>query len=368
MFKVATVVGARPQFVKAAVVSRALRTLCAEVLIHTGQHYDIELSEAFFTDLAIPAPAYNLGVGSHAHGRQTGEMLVRLEELLLAEHPDLVLVYGDTNSTLAGALAAVKLCIPIAHVEAGVRYFSLGMPEEVNRVLTDRISALLFCATQTSVDNLEREGIREGVILSGDVMLDLHLTMREVALARSSILEQLGVTPGRYLLGTIHRPQNTDSRENLAAIAEAFLEMDEVLVLPLHPRTAKTLQQSDLYDRLAHAPHIHLLKPLGYIDFLRLEMDARLIVTDSGGVQKEAYFCRRPCVTVYPTTGWPETVVDGWNRLVKADKQQILAAVSSFRPAGPQRHVFGEGRAAEAVAAAVVEYLQHPRPIYEFRD
>lgn len=364
MPKIVTIVGARPQFVKAAVVSRVLRSYCTEIIVHTGQHYDDELSGAFFRELVIPEPEYNLGIGSDSHGRQTGEMLTCLEEVLFAERPDMVLVYGDTNSTLAGALAAVKLYIPIAHVEAGARNFSLRIPEEVNRIVTDRLSALLFCATRTSIVNLEREGIREGVIFAGDVMLDLHLAMRDVARARSSILDELRIVPGQYLLGTVHRPRNTDVDERLKAIVEAFLDLQEPLVLPLHPRMVKNLQRTHLYERIADASHIRLTKPLGYVDFLRLELDARLIVTDSGGVQREAYFCQRPCVTLFHNTAWPETVEDGWNVLVDADKERILEAVHSYQPTRPQRDVFGDGKAGEKIVRAALDYLEHPRPIY----
>jgi UDP-N-acetylglucosamine 2-epimerase (non-hydrolysing) len=364
VYKIATVIGARPQFVKAAVVSQAMQAQCTETIIHTGQHYDYELSGAFFEDLAIPEPAYNLDIGSSSHGQQTGEMLTHLERVLIAEHPDMVLVYGDTNSTLAGALAAVKLCIPVAHVEAGARNFSLRIPEEVNRIVTDRLSALLFCATQTSIVNLEREGIREGVLFTGDVMLDLHLAMRDVARAKSSILEKLGVVPGQYLLGTIHRPRNTDVDERLVAIFEALLEIKEPLVLPLHPRTVKGLRRAHLYELVANAPHIHLIKPVGYLDFLRLELGARMILTDSGGVQREAFFCQRPCITLFHNTAWPETVEDGWNVLVDADKVSILEAVHGFRPTQTRRNVFGDGKAAEIIVSEILNYLKNPRPIY----
>jgi UDP-GlcNAc3NAcA epimerase len=364
MYRIATIIGARPQFVKAAVVSQAMRSKCLEIMIHTGQHYDYELSEAFFHDLDIPTPAYNLGIGSSSHGRQTGEMLARLEEVLITECPDMVLVYGDTNSTMAGALAAVKLCIPVAHVEAGARNYSLRIPEEVNRIVTDRLSALLFCATQTSILNLEKEGVYEGVFLTGDVMLDLHMTMRDVARIDLSILDELGISPGRYLLGTVHRPRNTDVDERLHAIFEAFLEVGELLVLPLHPRTVKHLKRTNLYERVVNASHIRLIKPLGYLDFLRLELNARLILTDSGGVQREAYFCQCPCVTLFHNTAWPETVEDGWNLLVDADKGRILEAVQSFQPTQLQRNAFGDGNAGEKIVGEMLNYLECPRPIY----
>ena len=290
-----------------------MQSRCAEIIVHTGQHYDYELSGAFFDELNIPPPDHNLEIGSGSHGRQTGEMLIRLEETLASEKPDMVLIYGDTNSTLAAALAAAKLHIPIAHVEAGPRNFSLRIPEEVNRVVADRLSTLFFCATPTSVVNLEREGLREGVFHTGDVMLDLHLATRDRARETSDVLERLDLRAGGYLLATVHRPRNTDLDERAKAIFGAFLEVGEPLVLPLHPRAVSNLKRIGWYDRVASAPHIRLTKPLGYLDFLRLELDARMIVTDSGGVQREAYFCQRPCVTLYPNTAWPETVDEGWN-------------------------------------------------------
>jgi len=362
-YKVVTIIGARPQFVKAAVVSRVLRTRCQEVLVHTGQHYDHEMSGAFFEDLQIPEPDYNLAIGSGSHGRQTGEMLGRLEQTLIDERPDMVLIYGDTNSTLAGALAAAKLHIPIAHVEAGPRNFSMRVPEEVNRLVADRLSALFFCATQTSVANLHNEGYRDGVVFTGDVMLDLHLAMRERAL-ESDVLERLGVEHGRYVLATIHRPRNTDIDDRVHSIFGALMEIDEPVVLPLHPRAVSHLQRVGWYEKVASASHIRLTKPQGYLDFLRLELGARAIVTDSGGVQREAYFCQRPCVTLFPNTAWPETVDEGWNLCVDADKDRILDAVRTFVPDSPQTAAFGDGHAGEKIVDEMLKYLADPRPIY----
>lgn len=357
MPKIVTIVGARPQFVKAAVVSRLLPAHCSEVIVHTGQHYDYELSDSFFEELAIPKPAYNLGIGSGSHAQQTGEMLIALEKVLLTEQPNLVLLYGDTNSTLAGTLAAVKLGLPIAHVEAGARNFDLSLPEEINRLVTDRLSTLLFCATSSSVINLANEGLRQGVFLTGDVMLDLHLAKQPVVRETSTVLADLQLQPGQYILATIHRDRNTDVDDRLQAIFEAFLSMSETVVLPLHPRAVKNLKRIGLYDRLAAAPHLRLTKPQGYLDFVRLELDARLIITDSGGVQREAYFCQRPCLTVFDNTPWPETVEDGWNRLVEANTAKILTEVTHFQPAGPQRRIFGDGRAGEAIVHHILNYF-----------
>jgi UDP-GlcNAc3NAcA epimerase len=363
MYKVVTVVGARPQFVKAAVVSRALKSRCEEVLVHTGQHYDHGLSGVFFEQLGMPEPTHNLAVGSGSHAQQTADALVRIEEVLRAERPDLLLIYGDTNSTLAAALAAVKLCLPIAHVEAGPRLYSWQEPEEVNRIVADRFAALLFCATRTDVANLEREGIRDGVLLSGDVMLDLFSIMRKQA-RDTSILENLGLAPGEFLLATVHRARNTDSDERLKAIFEAFLQAEEPVVLPLHPRTAKNLQRIGWYDRVSDADHIHLLEPQGYVEFMNLQLDARMIITDSGGVCREAYFAGRPCLTLFPFTAWPETVEDGWNLCVDADTDKILTAIREFAPEHEQKNIFGDGTASETIADAIVSYLDDPRPLY----
>jgi len=347
--KIVSIVGARPQFIKAVLVSRELRKNHKEVLVHTGQHYDTELSKIFFDELGIPKPDYNLGVGSDTHARQTARMTISIEDTLVAEKPDLVLVYGDTNSTLAGALAAVKLHIPVAHVEAGPRMFDKNIPEEINRVLTDHVSGFLFAPTQTAVDNLKREGINEGVYLTGDVMLDSFLQFSEVAKRNSAILHELGLGKGEYLLATVHRARNTEIEENLKNIVEAFSGMDEKIVFPIHPRTVKYLKQYGLYGQLRDAPNVRLIAPVGYLDSIMLTQNAKRVLTDSGGLQKEAYFSKVPCITLDEATGWPETVEDGWNILVGADKHKIVEAVKHFEPKGNQRDVFGDGKAAERI-------------------
>jgi UDP-GlcNAc3NAcA epimerase len=357
--KIVSIVGARPQFIKAVLVSKELRENHKEVLVHTGQHYDAELSKIFFDELGIPKPDYNLGIGSDTHAVQTGRMMIAIEDTLLAEKPDLVLVYGDTNSTLAGALAAVKLHIPVAHVEAGPRMFDKGIPEEVNRVLTDHVSSLLFAPTQTAVDNLKREGITNGVYLTGDVMLDSFLHFSGIAEKKSKILERLQLTKGRYLLATVHRARNTDNRENLKSIIEAFQSTGEKIVFPVHPRTRKMLKERNLNLNLNLIPqsesqsqsqsNLLLLPPVGYLDSIMLTRNARKVLTDSGGLQKEAYFSRVPCITLDEATGWPETVEDGWNVLVGADKHKIIEAIGRFEPRGQQRKLFGNGEAAAKI-------------------
>ncbi len=343
--KVVSIVGARPQFIKAAAVSRLLRRQHQEVLLHTGQHYDDLMSDVFFHELDLPRPDVNLGVGSASHGRQTGEMLIGIECVLLEERPDRVLVYGDTNSTLAGALAAAKLGLPLAHVEAGLRSFNRTMPEEINRVVTDRLSDLLFCPTRTAVENLAREGITSGVHLIGDVMYDILLRSLPLAERRSDILERLGLMSGGYLLTTIHRAGNTDVRANLSAIVAGLNATGEPVVFPLHPRTRHALARWGI----SPAENIRLIEPVGYLDMLILEKNARLILTDSGGVQKEAYWLGIPCLTLREETEWTETVEAGWNVLVGTSVERMVEAVRTFHPRGERPALFGDGRAGEKI-------------------
>lgn len=345
--KVVTVVGARPQFIKAAPVHRLLRQRAEEILVHTGQHYDPRLSKVFFDELNIPLPDYHLGVGSKSHGAQTGEMLSKMEEVLGQVRPDLILVYGDTNSTLAGALAAAKMHIPIAHVEAGLRSYNRRMPEEINRVLTDHLSYWLFCPTQTAVQNLYREGISKNVHLTGDVMLDAVLYNRKLAESRSRILEQLELDPRKYLLITLHRAENTDDPQRLKSIVSAFNELSVSAVLPMHPRTRNRLKQMELSIR---NPLVKVIEPVGYLDMLQLEANAMKILTDSGGVQKEAFFLQVPVITLRDETEWVETVEQGANCLTGANKAAILEAVERFEVDYTRvSSVFGDGRAAERI-------------------
>jgi UDP-N-acetylglucosamine 2-epimerase len=316
-----------------------------EVLVHTGQHYDHGMSAVFFEELGIPEPDYDLGVGSGSHGWQTGQMLIRIEEVLQVEQPDWVLVYGDTNSTLAGALAAVKLHIAVAHVEAGLRSFNRSMPEEHNRVLVDHVSDLLFCPTQTAVEHLAREGIRQGVHRVGDVMVDALFHNRDLAQKRLGILEQLNVVPGAYYLATIHRPANTDDPATLQQVLGTLDSLDAPVILPAHPRTRRAMQMAGIEPRGA----LRLISPVGYLDMLLLEEHARAILTDSGGVQKEAYLLGVPCITLRPETEWVETVEAGWNVVVDTDPAKITWAAREFRPKGEPPPVFGDGRAAERI-------------------
>lgn len=345
--KILTVVGARPQFIKAAPVSKALRAAGqTEILVHTGQHYDYGMSQVFFEELNIPEPDFNLGVGSGSHGRQTGQMLIGLEEIMVEAKPDWVLVYGDTNSTLAGALAAVKLHLPVAHVEAGLRSFNRAMPEEHNRVLTDHCSDLLFCPTETAVNNLRREGLTTGVHLVGDTMYDAVLQFSELARQRSTILHELELTPRQYLLATVHRPYNTDNPDNLSNILTAFIELGEPVIFPVHPRTRKYIEALAL-PGLAESS-VRMIEPVGYLDMLVLEQHARVILTDSGGMQKEAYFFQVPCVTLRPETEWVETVEAGWNVVVGAERERIVAAVQRQCPERTDV-VFDQGQASQQI-------------------
>ena len=357
--KVASVVGARPQFIKSMPVGREMRAAGhAEVLVHTGQHYDDEMSAVFFRELDISEPDYNLGVGSGPHGWQTGQMLMRIEEVLLAEKPDWVLVYGDTNSTLAGALAAVKSHIHLAHVEAGLRSFNREMPEEHNRVLTDHCSDLLFCPTQTAVDNLAREGITKGVYLVGDTMYDAVLQFAEIARQRSTILQDLGLKSKGYLLTTVHRPYNTDVPENLRNILGAFAEVGEPIIFPVHPRARQKIAELDGVANPEFNRNVRMIAPIGYLDMLVLEQHARMILTDSGGMQKEAYFFGVPCVTLRPETEWVETVESGWNVVVGASRMEIVSAVSGREwPQETSPTVFCDGPAAYRIVARLMEEL-----------
>jgi UDP-N-acetylglucosamine 2-epimerase len=312
------------------------------------------MSQIFFDELAISEPDRNLGVGSGSHGYQTGQMLVRIEEVLLEEKPDFVVVYGDTNSTLAGALAAVKLHIPVAHVEAGLRSYNREMPEEHNRVVADHCSDLLFCPTQTAVANLAREGVTNGVHLVGDTMYDAVLQFSAIARQRSTILEDLGLESKTYLLTTIHRPYNTDIPENLRNIFQAFAEIREVIVFPAHPRTSKKIValESEFFQELV-PKNVKIIEPVGYLDMLVLEENARLILTDSGGMQKEAYFFGVPCITLRPETEWLETVESGWNVVAGADISAIIEGCEKAINSPPtSRHdLYGDGRASEKIVS-----------------
>lgn len=350
MVKIVTVVGARPQFIKAATVSRALRCQgFREVLLHTGQHYDADMSDVFFEQMGIPEPGYHLGVGGGRHGEMTGRQLEKIENILLQEKPDWVLVYGDTNSTLAGALAAAKLHIPVAHVEAGLRSFNRRMPEEINRVLTDHISALLFTPTAVAVDNLAAEGIAgSNVKLVGDVMYDATLHFKKRAV-KPDWLDAMSVPEENFVLCTIHRAENTEDAMRLQAIMDGLGDSELAVVLPLHPRTKQVFQKTGM--RIP--TNVHLAPPVGYMEMLWLEMACRVIATDSGGVQKEAYFHGKPCITLRGETEWVELVEGGYNMLVGCDRSAIASALRDAEQPHHGIALYGDGNAASLIADAL---------------
>ena len=346
--QILSVVGNRPQFIKSAPLSLALRNRTDEVVLHTGQHYDHELSQVFFDELGLEPPKHRLEAGSGSHAEQTARMLPGIEAAVIEEKPGLVLVYGDTNSTLAGALAASKLRVPVAHVEAGLRSYDRTMPEELNRVLVDRVSSLLFAPSETAVGNLKDEGITEGVHEVGDVMLDANLRLAPIARERSEALELAGVEAGAYALVTVHREANTRDPA-LGQIVEALNALEEPVVFPLHPRTAGAIESQGL--RLAG--HVHPAPPAGYLDFAALASQARVVLTDSGGVQKEAYWYEVPCVTLRENTEWVETVEAGWNRLVGTDPGAIVAAAREAVRGPEHPPLYGDGRAADLIADVI---------------
>lgn len=352
--KIITVVGARPQFIKAAPVSKALRREHEEILIHTGQHYDKNMSNIFFQELGIPVPDYNLHIGSGNHGQMTGEMLSKLEDIYLKEKPDVVLVYGDTNSTLAGALAASKLLIPVVHVEAGLRSFNKAMPEEQNRILTDHISTLLLIPTEDAEKNLKNEGIVSGVYNVGDVMYDAVKLFKERAKEKEAFLAEIGCEKGEYILTTIHRAENTNDINRLTSIIEALNESGKKVVLPLHPRTKKFIESYGLHFN----DNIKVIEPIGYLEMLMLESNSAKIVTDSGGVQKEAYFMGKPCITMRDETEWVETVNVGWNIVVGTDKVKILDGINNFNPCSIQPNIFGDGDASKKISELIKEKIK----------
>lgn len=361
MIKIVTIIGARPQFIKAATVSRSLsgyKSLVHECIIHTGQHFDDNMSEVFFRELEIPKPDYNLGIGGGSHGQNTGRMIEAIEEVLIKEKPDWVLVYGDTDSTLAGALAAAKLHIPVAHVEAGLRSYNRIMPEEINRILADQLSTILFCPTEIAVDNLNKEGFshklsantKQLITNVGDVMYDAALFYSARAEGKSRIMQSLRLEPKNFVLATFHRAENTDDPIRLGGIMEALnqIAIEIPVILPLHPRTRKKLELLDF-------GHITFIDPLGYLDMVMLEKNAKVIITDSGGVQKEAYFYGVPCVTVRDETEWVELVAAGANLIAGTDKESIVEAFQKMKDKtiGTKR-LYGDGNSAMQIVSALM--------------
>ena len=345
-------IGNRPQFIKAAAVSPRLRERAEELLVHTGQHHDDELSAVFFAELGLPAPDHQLGIAGGSNSSQTSRMLAALEPLIAGLAPDAVLVYGDTNSTLAGALAGAQARVPVAHVEAGMRSFDRSMPEELNRVLCDHASSLLLCPSEVAVENLRREAVRGEVVVVGDVMVDVALAIQPRARARLDLLAARDVEPGGYLLATAHRAGNVDDPERLSKLVSLLLAMPDPVVLPLHPRTRGRLLDADLMQPLSDSGRVLVTEPLGYLELTALLCNARAVLTDSGGLQKEAYLAGVQCVTLRPSTEWVETVAHGWNTLVDLDVDAALAALTAAPPAS-RPALYGDGRAGERVVGAL---------------
>ncbi len=350
--KIVTIIGARPQFVKASVVSKALREAGhTEILVNTGQHYDDNMAKIFFEEMAIPRPDYNLGVGSGTHAEQTAASMVGIEEVLIQEQPDFLIVYGDTNATVAGALTAAKLHIKIVHIEAGLRSYNRQMPEEVNRIITDVISDYLMVPTQVAVDNLKQEGIEKGVHIVGDVMVDALQTYTQVAEQKSTVLQKLSLDKSGFILMTIHRPSNADSSDRLLAILESVSGAGFPIVFPVHPRSKSRVEA--LVNKIAG--DIRLIEPVGYLDMMLLEKHAHMIVTDSGGVQKEAYLHKTPCLTVRSETEWVETVDDGWNYLVGDRLADIQGLIQHFPTPITWSHHYGNGNSAKQIVAQLTQ-------------
>lgn len=380
MIKLLTVIGARPQIIKAAAISRAVKNYfqgeIEEKILHTGQHYDANMSQVFFDELGIPQPDYNLGVGSGKHGEQTAKMIAGIEQILLEGNFDGIILYGDTNSTLAGAVAASKIHVPIFHIEAGLRSFNMAMPEEVNRIVCDQLSSICFSPTQTGIDNLKREGFfeskaefkngkRRNVVNSGDVMYDNSLYFASLAEQKSDVLERYDLKPNQYILSTIHRDNNTDSKERLTSIFSALLDIAEKdnikIVLPLHPRTAKLLPvnlEEQTYKRLQDSKLVCLIPPASFFEIIVLERNARIVMTDSGGVQKEAFFFERPCVILRPETEWVEIVNHGAGVIADADKARIIDGYEKLvnHPVSFPK-LFGDANAAKHILETILSYL-----------
>jgi len=356
MKKIASVIGARPQFIKVYPLAKELDKKFSHIIIHTSQHYDYRMSKIFFKDLNIPKPKYNLGIGSGKHGEQTGKMLIELEKTLLKVKPQLVLVYGDTNSTLAGALAAAKLHIPVAHIEAGMRSFNKRMPEEINRIVTDHISDILFCSTNTAVKNLQTEGIQKHIYLVGDIMLDAFLNVLKYADKKSKVLYTHKLVPKQFSLLTIHRASNTDNPRNLSSIIYALIKSKQKIIFPVHPRTMKYLKRYRLLKAIKSSS-IKIIEPISYLDMIKLQKESRHILTDSGGIQKEAYFLKIPCITLRHETEWVETLQYGWNMLVGTDSKKILTAIQQFKPNKKHPSLYGQGKCSEKIVKIIQKKL-----------
>jgi len=354
--KILSIIGARPQFIKLAPLDKSLRVANRHIIVHTGQHYDLNMSEVFFDDLKIPSPDYNLEVGSASSSAQTASIIKKIEKVFLNEKPDLTIVYGDTNSTVAGALVSVQNHIPVAHVEAGPRNNKIDIPEMLNRIVTDRISSLLLCATKRNVNTLIKEGMGSRASFVGDLMYDIFLTMKEKTISRETILSNLGIEKGNYFLFTCHRAENTDSPKRLKIIIDSLIESDKKIVFSLHPRTEKMINNFDLKPLIDKNKNIILSKPLGYLDFLTLSKFSEKIITDSGGLQREAYFLGKPCICIYDHAYWPEIEEEGWQIITGINKDRIINSIHNFNPKAKQGYIFGKGDSAQKIIKKIEEF------------
>jgi UDP-N-acetylglucosamine 2-epimerase len=362
--KIASIVGARPNFVKLAPIHRAIKSFSDHTIIHTGQHYDYKLSEIFFKEFDLPKPDVDLEVGSGEPGFQTGEMIKRLEQIFLDSHFDIVLVYGDTNSTFAGAFSAVRSGIDVAHVEAGLRSFDRTMPEEINRVLTDHISHYLFAPTNTSIKNLEREHVSGRILYTGDISVEIIKDAIKLS-SESSILRNLQLEAKSYTLFTMHRAENTNYKDSLASVIRVFevlleMQIKTRIIFPIHPRTENKLKMKGLYNRLKNCANVSLIEPVGYIDFIKLMQNAQKVITDSGGVQKESYLLEVPCITIRNNTEWVETVTEGWNMLAGTDTNRIVKAIVDWTPriSNPVKPIFGDGHTSSTIKEILTSIRQ----------
>lgn len=369
MKKIITILGARPQFIKTPLLSKELAKFSTEIIVHTGQHYDDKMSDLFFRELKIKKPKYNLGVGSAEQGEQTAKMLAGIEKILLKEKPDLIIIYGDTNSTVAGALAAAKLHLPVAHIEAGLRSYNRQMPEEINRIVSDHIAELLFAPTKNAVRILKKEGIASGVYNVGDVMAEMmekFKSQKSLSLsqakrrgqAKVKIMKDYNIKAKKYLLVTVHRQENTDNKENLKNIFKALLTIEQTIIFPAHPRTKKAIEKYHLDKLLSRAPHIRFIDPVGYLEMISLELNAKMILTDSGGVQKESYVAKVPCLTLRKETEWIETVQSGWNVLCGTNVNKIVRLAKHFPKPKSHPNFLGTGHASEKIASQIRKFLK----------
>ena len=354
--KIISIIGARPQFIKLAPLDKGIRVSNKHVIVHTGQHYDINMSDVFFNDLKIPSPDYNLEVGSASSSSQTSLIIKRIEKVILKEKPDLTIVYGDTNSTVAGALVSVQNHIPVAHVEAGPRNNKIDIPEMLNRIITDRISSLLLCATKRNVNTLIKEGMGSRAFFVGDLMFDIFLKMKDKTINREKILSNLAIDKGDYCLFTCHRAENTDSPKRLKTIIESLIESEKKIIFSLHPRTEKMINEFNLKPLIDNSENIILSKPLGYLDFLTLSKFSEKIITDSGGLQREAYFLEKPCICIYDHAYWPEIEEEGWQIITGINKDRIINSIQNFNPKAKQGYIFGKGDSAQKIINKIEEF------------